>query len=99
MLAEAEDEDDSMALINRTKETECVDQDFHTDINTDIVSAIPSLVAYCIQFMLKYTTPTLMAQKEEMAIRIQAEEYDSAVEEESDSSDNSEPGDRERESE
>ncbi|KAK1935917.1 snf2-related chromatin remodeling factor SRCAP [Babesia divergens] len=99
MLAEAEDEDDSMALINRTKETECVDQDFHTDINTDIVSAIPSLVAYCIQFMLKYTTPTLMAQKEEMAIRIQAEEYDSAVEDESDSSDNSEPGDGERESE
>ncbi|KAK1443171.1 helicase srcap-related [Babesia gibsoni] len=79
MLVEAEDEDDSKALLNRTKETETIDMEFQMDFNTDLVSTIPSLVAYCIQFLLQYKTPALIAQKEEMAIKIQAEEYDSAV--------------------
>ncbi|GBE60141.1 DEAD-box family helicase [Babesia ovata] len=85
MLAEAEDEDDVNALKNRSKEARTANKDFQ-DFSGDMISTMPALVAYSIQLLLTYLTPTLVAQRDEMKVKIKVESMDSAVEEDSESS-------------
>ncbi|CDR94707.1 snf2-related chromatin remodeling factor SRCAP, putative [Babesia bigemina] len=85
MLVEAEDEDDANALKNRSKEARSANKDFQ-DFSGDMISSMPALVAYSIQLLLNYLTPTLIAQRDEMKVKIKVESMDSAVEEDSESS-------------
>ncbi|EKX74294.1 helicase family member protein [Theileria equi strain WA] len=77
LLIEAEDADDSLALKHMSKETESIKNEFQMDFKADLISSIPALVTYCIQYLLKYQTPKLVSQVQDMNIRIQAEEFNS----------------------
>ncbi|ORM39343.1 Helicase SRCAP [Babesia sp. Xinjiang] len=81
MLAEAEDEDDATALMNRRKEVGTGNKDFQ-DFTGDIISTMPALVAYSIKLLLNYLTPTLIAQRDEMRLKIKVETLDSTYEDE-----------------
>ncbi|GFE54344.1 DEAD-box family helicase [Babesia ovis] len=84
MLAEAEDEDDATALKNRRSEAGSSNKDFQ-DFKGDLISSMPALVAYSIKLLLNYLTPTLVAQRDEMRLKIKVESLDSGYEDESSS--------------
>ncbi|GIX62446.1 DEAD-box family helicase [Babesia caballi] len=88
LLVEAEDEDDAAALLSRSKEAGS-SKDFQ-DFKGDMISSMPALVAYSIQLLLTYLTPALVAQRDEMKLKIKVESLDSGAEESGSSSSASE---------
>eukprot|EP00371_Babesia_bovis_P002450 XP_001611097.1 snf2-related chromatin remodeling factor SRCAP [Babesia bovis T2Bo] len=76
MLAEAEDEDDANALKSHHNELGSGTKDFQ-DFQSDIISSMPALVAYSIKLLLRFNTPTLIAQRDEMQVKIKVASIDS----------------------
>ncbi|KAK2197699.1 bifunctional P-loop containing nucleoside triphosphate hydrolase/Helicase superfamily 1-2 [Babesia duncani] len=93
LLGQVEDVDDIVIVGKPGKERQDQTEDFGVETKTDLT--VPALVSYSVGFVCKYQTPTLVAQVEEMKIRIQAEDInsDQDLEEDQSASDQDEEDD------